>query len=175
MEGELRAKAVNPDSIIVRSGWIYGAGGTNFLSRVHLLLAEGNPIRAISDSYGTPTFADDLAVRMRELAALNAPGIYHVTNAGDGTSREGISYAGFARKAAEIKGLDVTLISDVSVDSLQRPAPRPRSSRLATLHKKLAPLPDWEKALETFLRTSFKLPSLRRRGARRAGWFSHKP
>jgi dTDP-4-dehydrorhamnose reductase len=147
LEGELRAKTVNPDSIIVRSGWIYGAGGTNFLSRVHLLLAEGKPVKAISDSYGTPTHAADLAKRLRELAQLNEPGIYHVTNAGDGTS-----YAGFARKAAEIKGYDLNLISDIPVDSLQRPAPRPRSSRLATLHKKLAPLPDWEKALETFLK-----------------------
>jgi dTDP-4-dehydrorhamnose reductase len=151
LEGELRAKKVNPDSIIVRSGWIYGVGGTNFLSRVHLLLAEGNQVRAISDSYGTPTNAGDLAKRLRELAELNEPGTYHVTNAGDGASRAGISYAGFARKAAEIKGYDLNLIEDVSVDSLQRPAPRPRSSRLATLHKKLAPLPDWEKALENFL------------------------
>ncbi len=156
LEGEFRAKAVNLDSIIVRSGWIYGAGGTNFLSRVHLLLAEGNQVSAISDSYGTPTNAGDLAVRLRELAALNAPGIYHVTNADEGTSREGISpkgisYARFARKAAEIKGYDLNLISDVSSSTLQRPAPRPRSSRLATLHKKLAPLPDWEKALEVFL------------------------
>jgi dTDP-4-dehydrorhamnose reductase len=146
LEGEVRAGAVNSDSIIVRSGWIYGVGGTNFLSKVHLLLAEGKPIKAISDSYGTPTFADDLAKRLRELAELKTPGIYHVTNAGDGTS-----YAGFARKTAEIKGYDQALITDVSVDSLQRPAPRPRSSKLSTRHKNLAPLPDWEKALRNFL------------------------
>jgi dTDP-4-dehydrorhamnose reductase len=146
LEGEARAQAVNPDSIIVRSGWIYGVGGTNFLSKVHLLLAERKPINAISDSFGTPTFAGDLAKRLRDLAALKTPGVYHVTNTGDGTS-----YAGFARRAAEIKGYDQSLITDVSVDSLQRPAPRPRSSKLGTLHKNLAPLPDWEKALEKFL------------------------
>jgi len=146
LEGELRARNVNPNAIVVRSGWIYGAGGTNFLSRVHLLLAEGRSIKAISDSYGTPTFAGHLAKRLRELAKLDQAGLYHVTNAGGGAS-----YAGFARKAAEIKGYDANLIEDVSVDSLHRPAPRPRSSKLATVHKKSAPLPDWEKALEMFL------------------------
>jgi dTDP-4-dehydrorhamnose reductase len=146
LEGEIRAREVDPDCIIVRSGWIYGRGGTNFLSKAHLLLAEGKTIKAISDSYGTPTFADDLAVRLRELAELKQPGLYHVTNAGDGAS-----YAGFARNAAEINGYDMNLIEDISVDSLQRPAPRPRSSKLVTLNTKLAPLPDWKKALETFL------------------------
>jgi dTDP-4-dehydrorhamnose reductase len=147
LEGERLARGVKPESIIVRSGWIYGVGGTNFLSKVHLLLAEGKQIKAISDSYGTPTFAGDLAVRLRELAELKTPGLYHVTNAGEGTS-----YAGFARAVAQIKGYDPSLIEDVSVDTLKRPAPRPRNSKLATLNKKLAPLPDWEKALETFLK-----------------------
>jgi len=149
LEGEFRAREANPDSVIVRSGWIYGHGGTNFLSKIHLLLAERNPIKAISDSYGTPTFAGDLAKRLRELAGLKRPGIYHVTNAGDGTS-----YAGFARKVAEIKGYDPALIEDVSVDALKRPAPRPRSSKLTSVvlpEIKLAPLPRWEEALEMFL------------------------
>ena len=147
LEGERLARGVNPQSIIVRSGWIYGVGGTNFLSKIHLLLAEGKQIKAISDSYGTPTFAGDLAQRLRELIELKTPGLYHVTNEGGGTS-----YAGFARAAAQIKGYGPSLIEDVSVDTLKRPAPRPRNSKLATLNKKLAPLPDWEKALELFLK-----------------------
>jgi dTDP-4-dehydrorhamnose reductase len=53
---------------------------------MHKLLGEGKQITAIADSYGTPTFAVDLAVRLRELAEIDLPGIYHVTNAGDGTS-----------------------------------------------------------------------------------------
>ena len=150
LEGEIRARNAYARSVIVRSGWIYGAGGTNFLSVMPALLAAGKPIKAISDSFGTPTSASDLAIRLRELAELDLPGIYHVTNAGDGTS-----YAGFARKICEIKGFDANLLETVSVNDLQRPAPRPVSSKLACLFSEklgLAPLPDWETALAEFVK-----------------------
>lgn len=150
LDGEIRARNAYARSIIVRSGWIYGAGGTNFLSVMHKLLADGKTIKAISDSYGTPTAAKDLAQRLRELTELDLPGIYHVTNAGDGTS-----YEGFARKVCEIKGFDRNLLQSVSVNELKRPAPRPVSSKLACLVSEkfgLAPLPNWEKALTAFLK-----------------------
>ena len=149
LEGEIRARNVYARSMVVRSGWIYGADGTNFLSVMHKLLAEGKSIKAIGDSYGTPTFAGDLAKRLRELVALDLPAIYHVTNAGIGTS-----YEGFARKVAEIKGYDQNLINGVSVNDLNRPAPRPVSSKLACLFSQkfgLAPMRDWEQALAEFL------------------------
>jgi dTDP-4-dehydrorhamnose reductase len=148
-DGEVRARNAYARSIIVRSGWIYGRGGTNFLSVLHNLLADGKSIKAIYDSFGTPTFADDLARRLRELAALDLPCIFHVTNAGNGTS-----YAGFAEKVCELKGFDKNLLELSPADSLKRPAPRPRSSKLACLLSErfgLKPLPHWETALEEFL------------------------
>jgi dTDP-4-dehydrorhamnose reductase len=150
LEGEIRARNAYARSIIVRSGWIFGIGGTNFLSILHNLLADGKSIKAIYDSYGTPTFADDLAKRLRELAALDLPAIYHVTNSGEGTS-----YAGFAEKVCELKGYDLNLLEKASSDSLKRPAPRPQSSKMACLFSDkfgLKPLPDWEDALKTFLK-----------------------
>ena len=150
LDGEIRARNAYARSIIVRSGWIYGAGGTNFLSVMHKLLADGKTIKAISDSYGTPTAAKDLARRLRELAELDLPGIYHVTNSGSGTS-----YEGFARKVCDIKGYDQSLLESVSVNALKRPAPRPVSSKLACLVSEkfgLAPLRNWEKALADFLK-----------------------
>ena len=149
LEGEVRARNANARSIIVRSGWIYGHGGTNFLSVMHNLLAEGKSIKAIYDSFGTPTFADDLAKRLRELAELDLPCTFHVCNAGAGTS-----YKGFAEKVCEIKGFDVNLLESASADSLKRPAPRPRSSKLACLFSEkfgLEPLRNWEDALAEFL------------------------
>lgn len=150
-EGEVKAFAAYPRSIIVRSGWIYGHGGTNFLSVMPTLLAEGKSIKAIHDSYGTPTFANDLAKRLRELAAADLPGVYHVTNAGEGTS-----YFGFAEKICELGGFDKNLLRPTSHVELQRPAPRPISSKLACLiSEKLgfAPIRDWEDALAEFVRT----------------------
>jgi dTDP-4-dehydrorhamnose reductase len=145
-EGELAACEANPDSVIVRSGWIYGRGGTNFLSVMHRLLGEGKNIKAISDSYGTPTFGNDLARRLRELAETDEVGLFHVTNSGEGTS-----YLGFAEKICRLRGYDRNLIQSVSHVDLQRPAPRPVSSRLATTRTGFEPLPNWEQALERFL------------------------
>ncbi len=150
LDGETRARNAYARSVIVRSGWIYGAGGTNFLSVMHRLLADGKKIKAIFDSYGTPTYAVDLARRLRELAELDLPGIYHVTDSGNGTS-----YEGFAQKVCEIRGFDRNLLESVSVSDLKRPAPRPVSSKLACLISEklgLAPLQNWEKALSEFLK-----------------------
>lgn len=149
LKGEIRARNAYARSIIVRSGWIYGAGGTNFLCVIPRLLAEGKPIKAISDAYGTPTFATDLVKRLREIARLDLPCIFHVTNSGAGTS-----YEGFARKICELKGFDTGLLESVSATTLKRPAPRPQSSKLACLFSDrlgLPPLQHWEKALEEFL------------------------
>lgn len=149
LEGEDRARAANAATIIVRSGWIYGSGGSNFLSVMHRLLAEGKRISAIGDSYGTPTFAGDLARRLRELAELDLPGTYHVTNSGPG-----MSYFEFAEAVAEIGGFDRELIEPVSRESLKRPAPRPVSSKLACLFSErlgLGKMPVWSDSLTAFL------------------------
>lgn len=148
-EGELAAARANPDAVIVRSGWIYGEGGTNFLSVMHRLLGEGKRIKAIDDAYGTPTFATDLAKRLREFAARDETGIFHVTNSGPGTS-----YLGFAQQVCEIGGFDPELIETVSNSDLKRPAPRPVSSKLASARMEgpdLVPLRGWENALAEFL------------------------
>lgn len=150
LEGEIRARNGYARSIVVRSGWIYGDGGTNFLSVMGKLLAAGKSIKVISDAFGTPTYAADLAIRLRELAELDLPAVYHVTNAGAGTS-----YEGFARKVAEIKNYNQSLIVSVSGSNLKRPAPRPVHSKLACLISEkfgLAPLRNWEKALAEFLK-----------------------
>jgi dTDP-4-dehydrorhamnose reductase len=149
LEGERRAQAASARTTVVRSGWIFGAGGRNYLSRVIGLAREGRPLKAIHDAYGTPTYAVHLAARLRELAALDLPGIYHIVNDGDGAS-----YEDFTRAALIAAGADPDIIEIVAMDSLQRRAPRPRNSRLRCLLSpalKLEPLPHWQKALEEFV------------------------
>ena len=157
-QGEIAAMQANGRSIIVRTGWIYGEGGTNFLSVMHNLMSEGKSIKAISDSFGTPTFAVDLARRLRELAELDMPAVFHVANSGPGTS-----FLGFAEKVCEIGSYDRNLIQPVSKDDLQRPAPRPVSSKIACLLSErfgLEPMPDWQDGLRRFLAvgSKFKVP-----------------
>jgi dTDP-4-dehydrorhamnose reductase len=152
LEGENRARDAYARTVIVRTGWIYGDGGTNFLSVLHRLLSEGRSIKAIHDSFGTPTFGVDLAMRLRELAQLDLPAVFHVTNSGDGTS-----YAGFAEAVCDLGGYDRALLRYASAKSLKRPAPRPSNSKLRCLFSErlgLAVMPDWRDALARFLSSS---------------------
>jgi dTDP-4-dehydrorhamnose reductase len=150
LEGERRAQAATARCAVVRSGWIFGDGGRNFLSRVVTLARGGARLSAIVDAYGTPTYAVELAARLRLLAALDVPGVYHVVNAG-----EGASFYEFASAALRAAGLDEAALERVSMDSLDRPASRPRNSRLRCLVSDamgLAPLRDWRDALGEFVR-----------------------
>jgi dTDP-4-dehydrorhamnose reductase len=154
LEGERRAQAASARTIVVRTGWIFGAGGRNYLSTVIERARRGEHLKAISDAYGTPTYADDLAARLRELAQLDLPGVYHVVNSGIGASFEEFTRA--ALKAARCEAVE---IESVQMDSLQRPARRPRNSRLRCLLSEalgLPALPDWESALSVFARQTFK-------------------
>jgi dTDP-4-dehydrorhamnose reductase len=148
-EGERRAQTAYARTIIVRSGYIFGGGGTNFLSTVLDRARRGEHLKAISDMTGTPTYAADLAARLRELAELDLPGIYHVVNAGDG-----VSFETFARTALEMAGVDSTRLTSTTLAQLNRPAPRPRNSRLRCLLSEaigLEPLRDWREALRHFI------------------------
>ncbi|HEV2707694.1 MAG TPA: dTDP-4-dehydrorhamnose reductase [Pyrinomonadaceae bacterium] len=147
LQGERLAQAASARTVIVRTGWIYGAGGRNFLATVIERARRGERLKAISDAYGAPTYAEDLAERLRELAERDLPGIYHVVNAGEGTT-----FAGFAREALRVAGLAAE-VEEVSMDALKRPAPRPRNSRLRCLLSEaigLARMPDWRDALGRF-------------------------
>lgn len=146
-EGEMRAAAANPDAIIVRSGWIYGPGGTNFLSVMPRLLGEGKSLTAVSDSLGTPTYAVDLVRRMRELLKQESRGIFHITNTGEGTT-----YYGYGQKICEIKGFDPSLLAPITDAELKRPALRPANSRLASSKEEFELLPLWSDSLEKYLR-----------------------
>jgi dTDP-4-dehydrorhamnose reductase len=149
LDGERRAQIAWARTIIVRSGYIFGAGGKNFLSSVVERARRGERLRAINDAFGTPTYAPDLARQLHHLAQLDLPGIYHVVNAG-----EGATFESFARSAFAIANLDPGLLESVSLDALQRPAPRPRNSRLRCLLSEaigLDPLPFWEDALRDFV------------------------
>jgi dTDP-4-dehydrorhamnose reductase len=148
LEGERRAQSASARTIIVRTGWIFGPGGRNFLSTVIERARRKERLKTISDAYGTPTFALDLAARLRELAHRDLPGVYHVVNSGAGASFEEFTLA--ALRAAGCEGLEV---ETVLMETLQRPAPRPRNSRLRCLLSEavgLRPLPDWESALALF-------------------------
>lgn len=149
LEGERRAQLVNDQTIVVRTGYVFGPGGRNFLSTVIERARAGEVLYVINDSFGTPTYSRDLAIRLRDLAELNYPGIYHVVNTSDG-----VSFEQFAREALKIAGINEVELRSVSMDSMNRPAPRPKNSRMRCLlseHLGLSPLPDWRRSLREFI------------------------
>jgi len=148
LAGERRVQIAWARTIVVRSGYIFGAGGKNFLSSILERARRGDHLLAINDMFGTPTYAPHLARQLHRLAQLDLPGTYHVVNAG-----EGCTFEGFARSAFEIANLDFDLLEGVSLDALKRPAPRPRNSRLRCLLSGaigLDPLPFWNDSLRDF-------------------------
>jgi dTDP-4-dehydrorhamnose reductase len=114
-------------------------------------IKKGERLKTVSDTYGTPTYAKDLAERLRQLAEKNVAGIYHVVNSGPG-----VSFEEFTRKAVALVGNREAVVEAVSNEALNRPAKRPHNSRMRCLLSEtigLPPLRDWESALEEFVRT----------------------
>jgi len=157
LAGEQRSQNAWARTIVVRTGYIFGSGGTNFLSTMVERAHRGEHLKVINDSYGTPTYAPDLADRLRRLALLDLPGTYHVVNAGDGAS-----FDDFARVAFEAAGLDTAPIETVSMTTLKRPAARPRNSRLRCLLSEAIGLPDlpsWKEAVRNFVGGGAAVPA----------------
>jgi dTDP-4-dehydrorhamnose reductase len=149
LAGERCAQLASARTIIVRSGFIYGPGGRNFLSTMAERVRREDSVGAIADAWGTPTYSAHLAARLRDLAQLDLPGVYHVVNSGAGASFEE-----FARAVVEELGKSQALVHGVMSNTLTRPAPRPRNSRLQCLVSEaigLKPLPPWREAVREFL------------------------
>jgi dTDP-4-dehydrorhamnose reductase len=149
LEGERRARLAYARTIVVRSGFVFGDGGRNFLSTLVERARQGARLKAIDDVCGTPTYAPDLAARLRELAEMDLPGVFHVVNSGDGAT-----YAEFARLALDEAGYQTAPLELVKTDSLKRLASRPRNSKLQCLLSPaigLLPLPFWVDAVRCFV------------------------
>lgn len=80
LEGERRLQAVYPDACILRTSWLYGWGGKNFVARVLDLLQKPEPLRLVADQISRPTYAPDLVQVMLQMA--NRSGLYQFANAG---------------------------------------------------------------------------------------------
>jgi dTDP-4-dehydrorhamnose reductase len=146
--GERRAQAASARTIVIRTGWIFGRGGKNFLSKILEISDSGKPIMAIDDYFGTPTYVVDLSARIYDLINIDLPGIYHIVNSGNGAS-----YKEFALEVLRAAGREGD-VKAVSGDTLKRPAPRPRNSRLKCIlseHIGLEPLLDWRQAVKNYV------------------------
>lgn len=149
LRGEHAVVAANPRAFIVRTSWVFGAGGRNFLSTVAARLARGERVQAIVDTFASATSVADLVPRVVELVNGGQYGTYQIVN-------EGIcSYEMFAREAARLVQSSDDRIDTVTEASLARHALRPRWTPMRCLLSErlgFAPMRPWQEALGEFVR-----------------------
>ena len=129
---------------IVRTSWLQGTQGSNFVKTMLRLGSEHGAVSVVDDQTGSPTFTFDLAPALRRLAVTGRYGTYHLTNAGHCT------WFALARAAFEEAGLDVAYTPTDTV-TFGLPAPRPAYSVLDNLKARLVgldPLPEWRSSLK---------------------------
>jgi dTDP-4-dehydrorhamnose reductase len=146
LAGEMNA-AFNPDHLIVRTQWLYGLHGRNFVETMLRLAAEKDQLSVVDDQIGSPTWTVELAAAIAALLKTGHRGIYHAANAGF------CSWNEFARAIFEESGLSVT-VKGMTTDELNRPARRPLYSTLdcgKLVHDTgFQPRP-WRSALKAYL------------------------
>jgi len=128
---------------IVRSSWLFGWTGTNFVRTMLRLGAERDEVSVVADQRGSPTYVGHLAEATRELLDLPG-GVWHVAAEGECT------WAEFARAIFEEAGLS-TRVREITTEELGRPAPRPAYSVLRSEREGAPPLPHWREGLRACL------------------------
>jgi dTDP-4-dehydrorhamnose reductase len=141
--GEQETAAVNPRHFVVRTSWLFGRGGRNFVETM-LGLADRGEATVVSDQVGCPTYTPHLAEGLLRLAATDQYGIHHMSAAGH------VSWHGFAQAIFEEAGIDCRVLSTTTAE-LARPAPRPAWSVLDTEWPGAVRLPDWRDGLRAYL------------------------
>lgn len=149
-----RTKAVGEEEVltrlpdrgyVVRTAWLYGVNGANFVKTMLRLAQERPTLAVVNDQRGQPTWSRDLAEQIVALVDADAPaGVYHGTSSGETT------WFDFTRAIFDLAGLDPERVTPTTTDSFPRPAPRPAYSVLG--HQRwhdvgVTPIRDWHEAL----------------------------
>jgi dTDP-4-dehydrorhamnose reductase len=145
LAGEQAVFAEFPDAYVVRTAWVYGASGANFVKTMARLERQRETVSVVDDQRGSPTWSHDLARGLVALGSSGADaGIYHCTNTGETT------WFGFTRAIFEELGADPERVLPTTTAAFPRPAPRPAYSVLGNRRWSeagLDPLPHWRAAL----------------------------
>jgi dTDP-4-dehydrorhamnose reductase len=146
--GEQLVRETLPRHHIVRTAWLAGARGNNFVRTMLRVGRERGAVAVVDDQIGSPTLTRDLAAALRRLAVSGRYGTINLTNRGQA------SWFDLAAATFELAGIDVELTRQSSAD-LDRPAPRPAWSVLDGTHADatgIGPLPEWRDGLTGLLR-----------------------
>lgn len=147
LDGEIAVQEYCKRSFVLRTSWVFGKNGTNFVKTIMRLSNERDELKVVDDQVGSPTYTKDLAVLICDMISTDKFGVYHATNEGY------CSFAEFAREIIKLCDNDTKVIG-VTTEEYGAKAPRPKNSRLSK--KSLddagfSRLPTWQDALSRFM------------------------
>ncbi|MDP3035129.1 MAG: dTDP-4-dehydrorhamnose reductase [Methanobacteriaceae archaeon] len=146
-QGEVCIRDILNKFYIVRTSWLYGFHGPNFITTMLKLAEKMDIISVVADQIGSPTYTVDLATAISELIKKPAYGIYHITNS------DHCSWYEYAQEIFENAGIDIEL-NPVSTEEFGSPAPRPKYSVLENYNWKMEGFPkirSYKKALRKYM------------------------
>jgi dTDP-4-dehydrorhamnose reductase len=144
LAGEQATARMNPDHFIVRSSWLFGVSGRNFVETMLAIAHDLGEVMVVRDQIGSPTYAGHLADAVVRLIDTNEFGIHHLAGGGE------CSWYDFAVEIFRQAGLEVRTFSCTTAE-FPRPAPRPAHSVLGTEREYGLFLPDWREGLASYL------------------------
>lgn len=145
--GEEAVRSTGGPHLVVRTSWLYGAGGDNFVDTIRTLATTGDDLRVVSDQRSRPTWSASLARAVLDLLDAGALGTFHACDAGSASRLE------LAEAVIALCGLSTRLVSITSAE-WGAPAPRPSNSVLdleRTVEALGHPTPHWRVSLESYL------------------------
>jgi dTDP-4-dehydrorhamnose reductase len=148
--GEQYVQTLVEDFLIIRTQWLYGAFGKNFVSSILRQAREKSALSIVDDQTGSPTYTADLAKAISVLIQFGARGIFHVANGGLCT------WCTFGQTILKLSGVNRVEVIPISSRELGRPATRPSYSVLGCqkLKEKTGlTMRPWSEALKDYLRT----------------------
>jgi dTDP-4-dehydrorhamnose reductase len=142
--GETSVAISNPRHFIVRSSWLFGLNGPNFVETMLRLAGEQSEVVVVTDQVGCPTYTRHLAQGLALLAESEDYGIHHIAGAGS------CSWYEFAQEIFDQEGVECRVMAGTT-EMLARPAPRPALSALVSEHRDPVVLPHWRQGLSEYL------------------------
>lgn len=144
LAGEQQVAANNPRHLIVRTSWLYGRHGKNFVETMFSLAKEQSEIVVVADQFGCPTHTRELAHALVELIDFERLGVLHLAGSGVTT------WYDFAREIFRQGRVEVNVLSGIT-EMLDRPAPRPVNSALVSEREDAPRLKRWDRGLHEYL------------------------
>lgn len=147
--GEEYVRSLSRRHYVVRTAWLFGPGGHNFIHKILSAAAQGTPLRVVADEVSNPTHVTDLAAAMAALLETGHYGVYHFVNAG------ACSRYDFARRALDLAGYEHMPITPIALADFPRASTPPPYTPLHNFAGRALGITmrPWQEALHEFVRS----------------------